>query len=109
MELARARRKPCVTTAGSRAHARWRDSEPVSAPSGTWADFWRAASLRGGSVVRPTSAYAVEVTRGGDGAEHIGRPVGDRVLAGSGRQVDQRPQVGGTGQVERLGRRTAAP
>src|SRR6478735_2939113 len=47
------------TTAGSRAHARWRDSEPVSAPSGTWADFWRPPSLRGGSGVRPTSAYAV--------------------------------------------------
>ena len=37
-----------------RAHARWRDSEPVSATSGTWADFWRPASLRGGSGVRPT-------------------------------------------------------
>src|SRR3954452_11254402 len=31
-----------------------RDSEPVSARSGTWADFWRPASLRGGSGVRPT-------------------------------------------------------
>ena len=61
MELSRARRKPSVTTAGSPSPTRSvgtvkRDSEPVSALSGTWADFWRIASLRGASVVRPTEA-----------------------------------------------------
>src|SRR6478672_7733271 len=96
------------TTAGSRAHARWRDREPVSAPSGTWADFWRPASLRGASGVRPTSGYAVQVADLGDDVEQVGSPVGHRVLARSGGQVDQGPEVGRAGQVERL-RRGAAP
>ena len=68
MELSRARRKPSVTTAGSPRPAEGgtaeRDSEPVSAPSGTWADFWRLASLRGASVVRPTGGVRREARAG---------------------------------------------
>ena len=48
----------------------------------------------------------MQIARFGDGEQQVVGPVSDRVLPTPGRQVDEGPQVGGAGEVERLTGRT---